>query len=211
MAVNTILIPQEELTPGAVGAIRNQVIESVVAKAASELRMSPDQLVVRDVRPATDLAMYSGGTTTSTVDIWEFTATGATAGYSNVSTAAQMGDQRWVAFFGVRDLRKVRGIHATTIAILDVTGLGEAARAPYSQAVSLIRFNVGGGDRAIWDITGIQAYAAPVGFTPAAVIIPQNTSYQIAYSTTKAGQFNAGIFLQLIGVVVEPRGRTISP
>lgn len=211
MAIQTQLVPLDEMTPGQAGAIRNSVINALVARAAQELSKSPDDIVVRDIRPADDIAFYSGGTTTQTVNVWEFTATGGTAGYVNLTSAAVMADQRYVAFFGVRDLRKSIGLHATTLDILTATGLGEALRAPFAQVVSLIRFNVGGGDRAIWDLTNVQAYPNPVGFTAAAVIIPQNTAYQLQYYFPKSPQVHANCVIQLIGVVAEPRGRTVSP
>jgi hypothetical protein len=79
------------------------------------------------------------------------------------------------------------------------------------QMVSLIKINVGGSDKVIWDITCIEAYPNDmVGFAPSAVIIPQNASYNIYYyfKTTIAG---IRASLQLIGVVCEPRGKVISP
>ena len=63
----THLIPLEEMTPGQVGAIRNQVITQLVRQVSSELNMPPEKLVVRDVRPFRDLAMYAAGTTAATI------------------------------------------------------------------------------------------------------------------------------------------------
>lgn len=205
----THLIPIQELTPGAVGAIRNQVIADLVRLVSSETSMPEDKLVVRDIRPFGDLQMYAAGTTAATVDEWLYDATTTTANaYTTVTGTATMGDQRYVALFGVRDCRRELGLHATTAG---ATTARVASVTPYASVVSFIKINVGGGDRAIWDISGINAYTeASVAFSPTAVIIPQNSSYNIGYYfvTTVAG---LRTYLQLIGVVVEPRGKLISP
>jgi len=213
-AALTQLIPIQELTPGAVGAIRNQVINSVVALASSELGLAPEKLVVRDVRPFSDLQLYAGGTTDSTLDQWLYDATTTTAAaFTAINGSKTMGDQRYVALFGIRDLRRGLGIHTTGMATGD-TAVGLAAipeHAKPAAVVSLVKINVGGADKVIWDLTSIEAYPEQqIGFTPSAVIIPQNASFVISYyfKTTIAG-IRAN--LQLIGVAVEPRGKVISP
>lgn len=210
-ALECQLIPIREMQPGQIGAIRNRVIDFVVKRAAKELAMPEEKLVVRDVRPASDLALYAGGTTTSTVDEWLYDATSTTSNaFTSVSGSAQMGDQRYVAIFGVRDLRKSLGLHNTSMGT-DLTGFVTSGQSlPAAQVVSFIKIIVGGSDKVIWDLSSFQPYADSVGYSNSPVIIPQNTQYQIQY------QFNttiAGIraYLQLIGVVVEPRGRTITP
>ena len=86
--------------------------------------------------------------------------------------------------------------------------------------ISLVRINVGGSDKVLWDISGIySSMEHRSGFSPSAVIIPQNSSYVISYY--RMGTFEAGVYaapvtdeiawLQLVGVVVEPRGKVISP
>ena len=212
-ALECQLIPSEEMAPGQIGAIRNRVISFVVAKASKELSIPPEKLVVRDIRPATDLVLYAGGTTTSTVDRWVYDATTTTNNaFTAISGSAQMGDQRYVAIFGVRDLRKSLGLHNTALGGSGMTDYISASTATMNaaQIVSFLKIIVGGADKVIWDISSIQSYGDLVGFSPSPVIIPQNTQYQIQF------QFNttiAGIraWLQLIGVVVEPRGRVLSP
>ena len=218
---STQLIPIKEMTPGAIGAIRNAVIEALVAQASRELSLPQDRLIVRDVRPFNDLQMYSGGTTASTTDTWAFdTTTSVAAAFTSVTGSKAMGDQRYVALFGVRDLRYAQGLHTTAMgtnpsAVYGAAGVAMAAVWP--QNVNQIKINVGGADKVIWDITAMYAYPQDVvAFSPSAVIIPQNASFQIYYqlrghivNTTPApGQ---SVRLQLVGIVVEPRGKVISP
>lgn len=222
----TQLIPIKEMLPVTVGAIRNQVIEALVAQASHELNLPATDLVVRDVRPFNDLQMYSGGTTASTVDTWAFdTTTTAAAAFVTVTGAKQMGDQRYVAIWGVRDLKNAQGLHSTSmgtnpsVLLLPITGTVHAASFAdmWPQVVNQVKINVGGSDKVLWDLTGMYAYKDDCcGISPGAVIIPQNASYNIYYqlrghivNTTAAPGQSARI--QLIGVVVEPRGKVISP
>ena len=210
-AIECQLIPAKEMAPGQVGAIRNRVIAFVVDKASKELNLSPEKLVVRDIRPATDLALYAGGTTTSTVDRWVYDATTTTGNaFTAISGSAQMGDQRYAAIFGVRDLRKSLGLHNTAMGT-DLTGfVTSGAIMNAAHVVSFLKIIVGGSDKVIWDLTSIETYDNLIGFSQSPVIIPQNTQYQILY---QFNQTTAGIraWLQLIGVIVEPRGRTVAP
>ena len=214
----TQLIPKEEMTPGAIGAIRNQIIDNVVAQVSRELTLSPDDLVVRDIRPKSDLQMLSVGTTDATVDRWVYdaTTTVADAFTAVVGATKTMADQRYIALFGVRDLRAGVGVHTTAMELQDSTAAGPVAQLgpllPQNAMVSFIKIEVGGAVKAIWDISCLEAYIgeAMVAFSPSAVLIPQNASFRIYYyfKTTAAG-IRAN--LQLIGVVVEPRGKVISP
>jgi len=216
MATLATLIPIQELTPGMVGKIRNDVIQGVVALASKELSIPPTNLVVRDVRPFNDLGMYAGGTTAAAIDEWLYDATTTTANaFTSVSGAKTMGDQKFVALFGIRDLRRGVGVHSTGMgADWESTAAASDAWHPYPLAgavVSLVKINVGGADKVIWDLTSMEAYQdMNVGFTQAPVLIPQNVSYNLYYyfKTTAAG---LRAWLQFIGVVVEPRGLTISP
>jgi len=218
-AALTQLIPIHELSPGAVGAIRNTIINALVKQVAQELSLSEDKLVVRDPRPFNDLQMYETAATAKTVDKWTYDTTTTTVNaFTTVTGTASMADQRYVALFGVRDLRLGVGIHTTAMNLLDstavavaATGENAAARVIAGQVVSFIKITVGGADRVIWDLTSMEAYPENlIGFSPTAVIIPQNTSYNIGYYmvSTVAG---VRAYLQLIGVVVEPRGKLISP
>ena len=214
----TQLIPLAEMTPGQVGAIRNQVVTQLVRLVASELNMASEKLVVRDVRPFRDLAMYAAGTTAATIDEWLYDATTTTAdAFTTVTGSGTMADQRWVAIFGVRDLRRGVGVHTTGMGLFeattfvgDATSFGKVADLP-GQVVSLVKINVGGSDKVIWDLTSFEGYTDKLaGFSPSAIIIPQNSAFNIYYyfKTTAAG---IRAYLQLIGIVVEPRGKVVSP
>lgn len=209
-ASQTQLVPMPELTTGQIITMRNSIIQQVVALAARELNMPEEQLVVRDIEPYTDLGMDYGTASAGSSETWIRDFTGVVVGYTSVvGTTASMGDQRYVAIFGVRDLRA--GLGAT---VQDATTVQ-----PYgmdSQPVSLIKFTVGGAVKSIWDLSGLSAYPdRQVGFSPAGVLIPQNASFNIEYyqktfnavGTAKSIQ----AYLQMLGVTVEPRGKTISP
>lgn len=205
------LLPLNEMAPGSVGAIRNQVINALVAQVSRELSLPQEKLVVRNVRPVGDLAMYSGGTTAATVEQWSYEpTTGDSGAYQTVTGDQTMADQRYVALYGVRDLRRGRGIHATVAA--GTAAFNIASALGLAQVVSLVRISVGGADKVIWDISAIESNTEDmVGFSPTAILIPQNASYNIAYYFTSQGVPGAVALLQLIGVVVEPRGKVVSP
>jgi len=209
----THIIPLRELAPGQVSAIRNQVIAKVVAQASHELGMPPSQLVVRDVRPLLDLAMRMQSVTTSTSERWGHVATDTiTPAFATVTGAATMGDQRFVALYGVRD----RGLNK---------GGSDGATAAttmwtWQMNFSFIMIQVGGADKVVWDISSVRAYRREnTCFSSSAVIIPQNAGYNIQYY--RPGSLGAGVpvnsdidsttWLQLIGITVEPRGKVISP
>jgi len=46
-----MLIPLQEMAPGQASAIRNSVMDAVVAKASRELALPENKLVIRDIRP----------------------------------------------------------------------------------------------------------------------------------------------------------------
>ena len=216
-ATMTMLTPIQELTPGMVGKIRNDVINAVVAEASKTLNLPPERLVVRDVRPKADLTLYGAGATVLTVDEWEYDATTTTANaFTTVSGAQTMGDQKFVALFGVRDLRRGVGTHSTAMGVdfesTDADAVAMIGPVPDpGYMVTLIKVSVGGADKVIWDLSGMESYTDNlIAFTQAPILIPQNVSYNIYYyfKTTLGG---IKVWLQLIGVVVEPRGVTISP
>jgi len=206
-AVNTVLIPVTELAPGAVAKIRNSVIESLVALASRELNKPPESLVVRDIRSYDDLHWGTGTTITTsalTENIWSFTLddseTDGAFNELNSSTYYTMSDSRYIAIYGVKDGRM-------------------ALATPIVQALSELKFVVGGNDRAIWDIQGMYAYPNAMAMvTPSAVVIPQNTDYQIqAYNGVSDDGVGSGSgtdtvsYVMLEGVVVEPMGKVLSP
>jgi len=199
----TLLIPTCELPPGAISQIRNQVKDALVAIASHEMKLQPKDLIVRDLRWVEDLQAYSTGTTAATVNDWTFTtAAGVATGYAVVTPVANMTTNRYVALFGVRDLRWTYG----------VAQAAPTTRVALPQAVSLIKIDVGGGTRAIWDLSKVEGViiGEMAGICSTAVIIPQNTSYQISYYKMLA--VNSVIArIVLAGLVVEPRGIVCAP
>lgn len=115
----TQLIPIQELSAGQVGAIRNSIIygdvargiEGLVDRVARELRMSKDNLVVRDIRPLADLTWGSGTTkymaTAIAKEEWSETTHASNVGFQDLivgATNTVMDDQRFVAIWGLRDI-----------------------------------------------------------------------------------------------------------
>ena len=191
------LIPVPELAPGQIGAIRNEAVKGVLAKASRELQMSQDLLVVRDIRPQSDLDWGSDATTglaksALTTDLWYLQTDDALSGYLPLVTSASttMADQRYVCIYGLRD---ASSSEATVLA----------------QTTSLWKFDVGHSVKAIWDLSKCYAYPNNCfGLCPSPVVIPQNTYFQIyGYSIL----VNTYSWVMLEGFVVEPRGKVISP
>ena len=206
-AAQTQLLPISELTPSLVGSIRNSAIEQLVGIVASELKKPMQDLVVRDIEPYTDLYWNYGSASVGAVENWERDMTLATCGYVQVNSNTVMADQRYVIIFGVRDQRY--GVGATA----DATSIGGDVL-PVSN-VSLIKFVVGGRTVAIWDTSHIMGLGPKVAFSPSAIIIPQNIGFQISYYQKNVDSMNTAFatpsYIQLVGVTVEPRGKTISP
>ena len=109
--------------------------------------------------------------------------TGTTTGAYETMTTGTVGTDRWIGIFGVK--------------------LAEGAG-----ACTALKFNVGGGDRAIWQLQSLNEEDGYVGFSPSPVILPQNQPYTIS-RYVKA--ISSPFFCVLKGVVVEPRGKLISP
>jgi len=205
MATITTLTPVKELATGQLSAIRNSVIDGVVRKASSELNLPEDKLVVREIRPYTDLGMYSVTTVLATAratDGWgSFLSTGAIVvaaasggSYVSACTAAKtIADDTYIAVYGVRDGRGGQ-ILSNTIPSVEVT---------------LIKFNIGSADRVIWDLTKAQIYyKGAVAVSPAAIVMPPLAPIVISlYLHTNSLE----IQLQLMGFVVEPVGKVITP
>ena len=196
-AINTLLIPIEELPPGSLGAIRRQVTENLIQMVATQLKVSPDTLVARDIQPQVDLDWNSNTDFAGaevTTEIWNTTTHATYTGFQKMikTTTNTMGDQRWVAIYGIRDWRPC---FAATV----------------TPAISLLKVIVGNSVKAIWDTTKLATYRMnPVGISPSVVIIPQNTQYQFeGYIIDAAG--GTAVWIGLEGVVVEPRGKVISP
>lgn len=200
---NIMLIPTEELPQGQVSAIRNAVIQELLAVASRKLNVSPGELVVRDLRPVEDLALYSVGTTAATINNWLFTTAATTAtGYVTVTGDATMADQRFVALYGARDMR--RGHGPTAVVAATDTAIGP-------QTVSLIKISLGGGERVVWDMSKCAVYTETcAGVSPTPVMIPERVLYNISYYKSQA-LASAPVYITLEGVVVEPKGKVLSP
>ena len=202
MAKLTQLIPSEELTVGQIGAIRNMVVKNLLALASKELSMPVTNLVARDIRPQSDLDWASDTNATDglanaavTTDIWQFTTDASLHEYLSCITSASrvMGDQRFVAIYGIRTSRM-------------------AMATPLEVQCTLWKLVVGNSIKAIWDSERLNAYQNNIaGFTPSAVVIPQNTQWNIYgyLPSTAAGTILT--YTNLEGIVVEPRGKVVSP
>ncbi|MBW2559621.1 MAG: hypothetical protein JRE40_02075 [Deltaproteobacteria bacterium] len=202
-AIQTQLIPVVELAPGTVARIRNEVIAQVVAMASAELNRPPEDFVVRDIRPQDDLDWLSTTdvvTSAITTETWIGTSDDSKVygQFKGAITSAStvMADNRWIAIYGVKDMRSAL---ATIV----------------EPALSMLKFEVGGNDRAIWDLMNMYAYPnAMAAVSPSAIIIPQNTGFQIyVYGglSDDGASTDVAQYIVLEGVVVEPRGKVLSP
>lgn len=205
MAKLTQLVAMQELSAGQVSAQRNRVIRDLLARASRELKMDEKKLVVRDIRPLTDLNWATDAAATTglanaaiTTNKWLFTThIGNTDWLSAIVAGSRvMADQRYVAIYGLRDSRMA---YATVLVPIQCT---------------LWRFQVGHSYKAIWDASKCYAYRDHVaGFSPAEIVIPQNSQYNIFgyLNQAEAGVGNALSYVSLEGVVVEPSGKVVSP
>ena len=202
MAANTLLSPIKELATGQLSAIRNSAIDAVVNLASRELAMPQEKLVVREIRPYTDLGMYAVTTvldTASAADRWGsfFHAAGAVNSpasggnyVSSCTVSKTIADNTYIGIYGVRDSR---GGMATVTA----------------NAVTLIKFNIGNADKAIWDLTKAQLYYdGAVAVSPSVIVMPPLAPIVISLYLHAN---NVEIYLQLMGFVVEPVGLVITP
>jgi hypothetical protein len=115
-----------------------------------------------------------------TYEDWQET-TGTTGDTYETMTTGTMGDQTFVGIYGVM---------------------------VSNNACTSLRFDIGGGYRAIWQLQNLKDNDNGVGFCPSAITIPQNTVYTIS-RYVRAVSTPTTIVLR--GVLVEPRGLTISP
>jgi len=189
------LIPAAELSPGALGTIRLQVTKALLETASKELQLPQNDLVVRDIRPQADLDWGSHAnfvTGLLTTELWTCTTDGANTGFQEiiVSGSDVMADQRFMALYGIANSRFT----------------GNTIAAP---CVSLFKIVVGNSVKAIWDTEPLNAYRRnAVGVSPSAIIIPQNTQFQLyGYITAVTTVCD----IHMIGLVCEPRGKVLSP
>jgi len=204
-ATVTTLTPIKELATGQLSAIRNSVIDGVVRRASRELSLPEEKLVVREIRPYTDLGMYGVTTvldTASTADRWGsfyhssavVNAPASGGNYVSACTASKtIADDTYIVVYGVRDSRN-GWVFSSTIPTISVT---------------LIKFNIGNADRAIWDLTKANLYyTQSVAVSPAAIVMPPLAPITISLYLHAN---NVEIYLQLMGFVVEPIGTVITP
>ena len=175
------LIPFSELSPGQAGTIRNELIRKIVSEAVARLRLPEERLIVRDIRAKDDIVIYSKGADANVEDWGAVTGTTADA-YETMATGT-VDDQTWIGLYGVK---------------------ADAE----ANACSAIKFNVGGADRMIWQLQALSEEDGFVGFCPSGLIIPQNTIYTISRFVR---DISSPAKLVLKGIVVEPRGKVVSP
>lgn len=108
MATEIHLIPAQELSTGQAAAIRNAIIQTVVAKVSKELSIAPDKLVVRDIQPSVDLGLTAAS--------W-FIKTGATAGAYETYTSGTMAVSRYAVIYGVIDFTDVMNVSKVKLTI----------------------------------------------------------------------------------------------
>lgn len=195
------LIPAAELAPGQIAAIRNSVTNELLALASRELKMSVDKLVARDIRPYSDIKWATDTNATDglansalSTDIWQFTTDATLSGWLSAIASAYrtMGDQRYIAIYGIRDGRMT-------------------VSSPPAPQCTLWRIRVGNSDKVIWDLSKCYAYPDNVvGICPSPVVIPQNTQFNI-YGYLPAAAGNAVTYVSFEGIVVEPRGKVVTP
>ena len=181
MATETQLIPIQELGKGQAASIRNGAIAAVVQKASVELKISPDKLIVRGIRPKEDLDY--------TLATWYEKSGASTAVYETMSTGAGTATKdkdRYIGIYGVQD---------------------ESSEINCPK----IRLKVGNSIKAIWmlqDLYSENGEGPRIGFSPSVVIIPPNVPYTIERYVENAAS-PARIVLK--GFVVERFGKTLSP
>ena len=180
MATHSQLIPFSELAPGQAAKVRSDIVGTLVAEACKILNKTQDALVVRDIRAASDIALYSKGAAVAVED-WGC-VTGATINAYETMATGTMTDMRWVGIFGVT--------------------INEYC------ACTALKFNIGGSDRIIWQMQSLREDDYWTGFSPAGVIIPPNAPYTISRWVRHASD-SAFIFLKAVvveprGLVVSP-------
>mgnify|MGYP001562298824 CR=1 FL=1 len=174
-AIETQLIPAIELANGEAASIRKKAVGFVVNLASLELKKPPESLIVRPVRPASDLDY--------TTEDWG-EVTGATINAYETMTTGTMGSDRYLCIYGIKVAEPL--------------------------TCSLIRFTVGGGQRAIWNLQNLIANEIGdlVGYTPFPIVIKPTIAYTIErYVRQTRNVAN----IVLMALIVEPRGLVITP
>ena len=149
-AAETQLIPIQETSTGQPAAIRNGAIKAVVQKASIELKISPDKLLVRGIRPKADLDY--------TYETWYEVTGASSAAYETMSTGgtASKDADRYIGIYGVQD--ESNEINCPLVRIK----VGNSIKVIWNLQDL---YNDNEGPR--------------VGLSPSVVIIPPNTPYTI--------------------------------
>jgi len=197
------LTPVSELAPGAIAAIRNEIIDILTARASRELNKLPEQLLARDLRPFDDLGWATHadiGTSALTQNEWIFTSDDSAnyGAFTKMIADAydELAKDRYVSIYGVKDMRM-------------------SLATPIAQALSMLKIYVGGNDKVIWDLQNMQAYpnALAAICPPPGVIIPPSTAFQIyGYGglSNDGGSTDIASYIVLEGIVVEPKAKVLS-
>jgi hypothetical protein len=117
-----------------------------------------------------------------TVEDWSL-VTGATANAYETMASGTGATDRWIAIYGV----KTR---------------------PDALTASMLKFTIGGGDRAIWTLQQLSQEDDYIGISPTGIIIPALSPYVISRWVRVA---KSASFIVMKGFVVETRGKVISP
>lgn len=180
MASFVQLIPLSELAPGQAAAIRNSIVDRMVADAVRLLNLTADRLVVRDIRAKDDITLYTGSSAAGVEDWGCITGTTANA-YETMATGT-MGDQRFMGIFGLKVTENL--------------------------AVSALKFSVGNSERAIWQLQQLSEEDSYVGFSPSGIIIPAQTIYTISRFVRNVSNLAnivlKGVIVEPRGLVISP-------
>lgn len=177
MAFQVNLIPVQELSTGQAAAIRNEAVTALEAMATKELSLPTSSLLTRDIRPKEDLDY--------TYSSWS-EVTGATADTYETMLTQTLGDDRYLAIYGVMDL-------SPTI------------------TVSKLRIKVGNSIKTEWvleNLYPIYPEGPRIGFCRSVVVVPQNTPLLVERYVRSTTQ---GAYLVLKGIICERVGKVMSP
>ena len=179
-AVETQLIPIQETSTGQAAAIRNAVIKALVAKASYELKIAPTGLLVRGIRPKSDLDY--------TYETWYEVTGASTAAYETMSTGgtASKDKDRYIGLYGVQD--ESNAINCNLIRIK----VGNSIKAIWC----------------LQDLYNDNPDGPRIGLAPSAVIIPPGITYTIERyvenAASSARLVLKGFVVERIGKVYSP-------
>lgn len=170
-----------ELKGPALDAYR-QMVANLYARAQKELGLSPDDLVIRDLRPE-DIGASSA----------DFRVGTANADWATLIDNKTIGDNRFVGIYGV---------------VLADTGGTDAFGLPNEPPISQIRITRKGSMARYWNVKPVWAFQSKVGYTDDPVTVDQNTTITVEAWSRTASSLEG---FTLLGVVVEKKGLLINP